>query len=33
VIACAERHGGKVLKVDRRHFGVVDREGMIQELP
>lgn len=27
VIACAERHGGRVLTLDRRHFGVVAREG------
>lgn len=27
VIACAERHGGRVLTPDRRHFGVVAREG------
>lgn len=33
VIACAERHGGKVLTLDRRHFGVVEREGTIQVLP
>lgn len=29
VIACAERHGGRVLTLDRRHFGVVAREGHI----
>lgn len=29
VIACAERHGGRVLTLDRRHFGVVAREGTI----
>lgn len=33
VIACAERHGGKVLTLDRRHFGVVAREGTIELLP
>jgi len=33
VIACAERRGGKVLTLDRRHFGVVEREGTIQVLP
>jgi len=33
VIACAERHGGKVLTLDRRHFGVVEREGTIQVVP
>ena len=33
VIACAERRGGKVLSLDRRHFGVVEREGTIQVLP
>ena len=33
VIACAERHGGKVLTLDRRHFGVVEREGTIRVLP
>jgi len=32
VIACAERHGGKVLTLDRRHFGVVAREGTIELL-
>lgn len=30
VIACAERRGGRVLSFDRRHFGVVAREGRIQ---
>lgn len=33
VIECAERHGGRVLTLDRRHFGVVAREGTIQVLP
>lgn len=33
VIACAERHGGRVLTLDLRHFGVVAREGTIQVLP
>ncbi len=33
VIACAERHGGKVLTLDFRHFGVVAREGTITILP
>jgi uncharacterized protein len=33
VIACAERHGGRVLTLDRRHFGVVAREGTITVLP
>ncbi|MGH2562721.1 MAG: type II toxin-antitoxin system VapC family toxin [Thermomicrobiales bacterium] len=33
VIACAERHGGKVLTLDLRHFGVVAREGTITILP
>ena len=33
VIACTERHGGKVLTFDRRHFGVVARERTIQLLP
>lgn len=33
VIACAERHGGKVLTLDRKHFGVVEREGTIRVLP
>ena len=30
VIACAERHGGAVLTLDERHFGVVAREGTIE---
>ena len=29
VIACAERHGGTILTLDLRHFGVVAREGTI----
>jgi predicted nucleic acid-binding protein len=33
VIACAERHGGKVLTLDLRHFGVVAHEGTIMVLP
>ena len=39
VVACAERArgregtGGKVLTLDRRHFGVVAREGNITPLP
>ena len=33
VIACAERHGGTVLTLDARHFGVVAREGTITVLP
>lgn len=33
VIACAERHGGKVLTADRRHFDVVAGEGKIAVLP
>lgn len=33
VIACAERHGGRVLTFDRRHFGVVGREGTITIVP
>lgn len=33
VIACAERHGGRVLTLDVRHFGVVAREGKIEILP
>lgn len=33
VIACAERHGGTVATLDRRHFGVVAREGTIQIVP
>ncbi len=33
VISCAERHGGRVLTLDRRHFGAVEREGAIQVFP
>ncbi len=34
VITCAERHGGRVLTTDRRHFKVVARgEGTITPLP
>ncbi len=33
VISCAERNGGKVLTLDRRHFGVVAGEGSISLLP
>ncbi len=33
VIACAERHGGRVATLDHRHFGVVAREGTIQIVP
>lgn len=33
VIACAERSGGRVLTLDRRHFGVVAREGKLNLLP
>ena len=33
VIACAERHGGTVLTLDNRHFGIVAREGTITVLP
>jgi predicted nucleic acid-binding protein len=34
IIACAERHGGRVLSLDRRHFDVVGRgEGTISVLP
>jgi predicted nucleic acid-binding protein len=33
VIACAERSGRQVLTLDRRHFGVVAREGTIEILP
>lgn len=33
VSACAERRGGRVLTLDRRHFGVVGREGTITVLP
>jgi predicted nucleic acid-binding protein len=34
VIACAERHGGRVLTTNHRHFPVVGRgEGTIRVLP
>ena len=33
VIACAERHGGRVATLDRRHFGVVEREGLVAVVP
>lgn len=33
VIACAEQHGGRVLTLDLRHFGVVAREGTIVIVP
>ena len=33
VIACAERHGGRVLTLDRRHFDVVGREVSLTVLP
>lgn len=33
VIACAERHEGRVLTLDLRHFGVVAREGTIALVP
>ena len=33
VIACAERSGGLTLRLDKRHFGVVAREGKIILLP
>lgn len=33
VIACAERHGGRVATLDHRHFSVVAREGTIQIVP
>ena len=33
VVACAERNGGRVLTFDRRHFGVVAREGTIMMVP
>jgi hypothetical protein len=33
VIACAERHGGRVLTLDLRHFGTVARERTIEILP
>ncbi len=33
VIAGAEHHGGRVLTLDLRHFGVVAREGRLIVLP
>lgn len=33
VIACAERHGGRVLTTDWRHFPVVAGEGTIAVVP
>ena len=33
VVVCAERHGGRVLTLDLRHFGVVAREGRLTVLP
>jgi predicted nucleic acid-binding protein len=33
VIACAERHGGRVATLDYRHFAAVAREGTIQIVP
>lgn len=33
VIACAERNGGRVATLDRRHFGIVAREGTIALVP
>jgi hypothetical protein len=33
VIACAEAHGGKVLTIDQRDFGIVAREGHITVVP
>ncbi len=33
VVACAERHGGAVLTLDSRRFGVVSGEGTIAVLP
>ena len=33
VMACAQRNGGRVLTLDRRHFGVVAREGWLTVLP
>jgi len=33
VIACAERRGGRVLTLDRRHFDVVRREVDLELLP
>jgi predicted nucleic acid-binding protein len=33
VAACAERNGGRVLTLDRRHFDVVGRELGLEVLP
>jgi predicted nucleic acid-binding protein len=33
VVACAERHGGRVLTLDLRHFGVVAGERTIEVFP
>lgn len=33
VVACAEDHGGRVLTLDERDFGVVAREGRLQVVP
>ena len=33
VMACAERHGGRVLTLDLRHFGVVARDVSLILLP
>lgn len=33
VIACAERRNGRVLTLDRRHFGVVACEGRLRLFP
>lgn len=30
VVACAERHGGRVLSFDFRHFGVVAGDGLLE---
>lgn len=33
VVACAERNGGRVLTLDRRHFDVLSRELALMVLP
>ncbi len=33
VVACAERHDGRVLTLDHLHFGVVARDAAITILP
>lgn len=33
VIACSERNGGRVATLNRRHFGVVAREGTLTITP